>query len=226
MDIETGWQSNCSELVVVLGGNTPSQMYAVFKTIMESLEDLTLGVKIYDFTDGHKDIFYPISDLSMLKFVKRKDGHYEIMVPMREVLKGLGRPTSDGVGEDLDWESPRFAVKKTTDVCTVNYGQTISVTPFDEFGHDLCAMTGDCDVETFPLIRALRDIFHGEVHPFDGGHTGSFEEWERYWNDKDYREGVIEAEKSLEYGCNYGNCPPIELKSTKSPTQKKRRTKR
>ena len=192
MEIECGYQSNCSELVVRLGEPSPQEIYDILVTIQRAFPMFTLCMQSDPFISEYW--YHPIKDLKLMRFIETGDEtHLRFPLP-----KPQGEPEMCRV---------RLVREKISGKTKGHYGDSVSFVIGDYAGYrnDFFAMCGDCDSSLFPMLSALSEIFGGEVNPYDGGHDDNFQDWQRYWDEK----GDSKAEPETD-GPSYEKYPPIK----------------
>jgi hypothetical protein len=147
---------------------------------VEVLEEMIDKIKKLGFQfaigDWNKKRIYKLSSRALSVLMERLERNNDSLTNMDKLsvvkeLRDAGVSEID-VKEFLDSTSDYFSVSVKDGEADVYFRLG------DGYGGEgICFMTGDCDNETFPMLKKLMDKFGGEVYSVDGGHESNWNEF-------------------------------------------------
>jgi hypothetical protein len=157
MEIQKGINPNCSELVVRM---EEYDRELIIKTLKKHGIKEVIVENFYEFlSEKNKDW----DDQKIERNIKSTDGMTE-----KEIEKSI----SSNMGSSL-----MFIDESKTLNIEEDYNGTVYLS--DHFDGSSYAFVGHqhCQVNMFPLLKKISDIFGQEVEPYDGGSTADYEDW-------------------------------------------------
>jgi len=212
MEIETGFQPNCSTLVAHLGPRTWFEIRDALELISEALKPhgwkLCVVASKKFCGEDNKSLVLPIVNFNRLhREESNANGpgvdklEYDIFFEPHEVIADhnprLSKEESEGMEEFINknqkyptWRHSRISIYRTDSELPhwvegwLSEGLGISIGDGYCDDDSLSVQPAQhCTVQHYPVFRLVSRLFSSVVHAHDGGNTGEYNSWLAYWHE-------------------------------------------
>jgi hypothetical protein len=172
MQIENHLQPNCSEIVLMISNRTDT---SAIENVIKTIKTLKLDVGIRSWDGMKTNTLNPKALALLMKKDDDKRGHRNLTNV--DKLQLIGELRAHGMPE-ADISTLLKEVKDGVYTYVMDGKNNVYFRLSDGYGNDgICVMTGDCDRETFPILKKLQDEFGCDPYTVDGGHEDAWNEF-------------------------------------------------
>jgi len=211
---------NCSELAVNFGITEPEDMLDAMGLLGEKIGGgWVLAGQWNNFLES--SIYIPIDPKkihSLVKVVKHKDDDGEetdsldFSIDRKGLIKSIAKTKKEEKEllkctnmKDCGWDGIVFAKGIAIDKPTTLKGKDkifdityVNVYPQDSYGSQdgmVIQFNQHCQTHKFPPLAKAHRLLGGDVYAIDGGGTGEYEEWKKYWFNEETGEIKTKTER-------------------------------